>query len=42
MKKVYSEFILGDMKAAYMKEDETGRVELVLLPGDDLQLSGGL
>ena len=34
MKKVYSEFLLGDMKAAYIKEEETGRVELVLLPGD--------
>lgn len=34
MKKVYSEFILGDMKAIYVREEETGRMELVLLPAD--------
>ncbi len=34
MKKVYSEFILGDMKACYVQDEETGSVELVLLPAD--------
>lgn len=34
MKKVYSEFILGDMRACYVRDEETGGVELVLLPAD--------
>lgn len=34
MKKVYSEFILGDMKACYVQDEETGSMELVLLPAD--------
>lgn len=34
MKHVYSETILGDMKAVYVQDEETGSVELVLLPGD--------
>ena len=34
MKKVYSEFILGDMRACYVRDEETGSVELVLLPAD--------
>ena len=34
MKKVYSEFVLGDMRACYVKDEETGSVELVLLPAD--------
>lgn len=34
MKKIYSEFILGDMRACYVQDEETGRVELVLLPAD--------
>lgn len=34
MKKVYSEFILGDMRACYVQDEETGSVELVLLPAD--------
>lgn len=34
MKKVYSEFILGDMRACYMQDEETGSMELVLLPAD--------
>lgn len=31
-KQVYSAYILGDMQAIYVKEDETGRMELILLP----------
>ena len=34
MKKVYSEFVLGDMRAYYVQDEETGSVELVLLPAD--------
>ena len=34
MKHVYSEAILGDMKAIYVQDEETGSVELVLLPFD--------
>lgn len=34
MKTVYSEFILGDMKACYVQDGETGSMELVLLPAD--------
>lgn len=34
MKKIYSEFILGDMRACYVQDEETGSVELVLLPAD--------
>ena len=34
MKKIYSEFILGDMQAVYVQDEETGLVELVLLPAD--------
>ena len=34
MKKIYSEFILGDMRACYVRDEETGSVELVLLPAD--------
>lgn len=34
MKKVYSEFILGDMKTCYVQDEETGSMELVLLPAD--------
>ncbi len=34
MKKVYSEFILGDMRACYVQDEETGSMELVLLPAD--------
>ncbi|MDE7248010.1 MAG: alpha-galactosidase, partial [Lachnospiraceae bacterium] len=34
MKKVYSEFILGDMRAHYVQDEETGSMELVLLPAD--------
>ena len=34
MKKVYSEFVLGDMRACYVRDEETGSVELVLLPAD--------
>ncbi|MDE7197739.1 MAG: alpha-galactosidase, partial [Lachnospiraceae bacterium] len=34
MKKVYSEFILGDMKNCYVQDEETGSMELVLLPAD--------
>lgn len=34
MKKVYREFILGDMKACYVQDEETGSMELVLLPAD--------
>lgn len=32
MKKVYSEFLFGDMCAYYVQDEETGSVELVLLP----------
>ncbi len=35
MKKAYSEFVLGDMRACYVKDEETGSVELVLLPADE-------
>ncbi len=31
---IYSEFILGDMRACYVQDEETGSVELVLLPED--------
>lgn len=34
MKKGYSEFVLGDMKACYVQDEETGSMELVLLPAD--------
>lgn len=34
MKKIFSEFILGDMCACYVQDEETGSVELVLLPAD--------
>ncbi len=34
MKKIYSEFILGDMRACYVQDEETGSMELVLLPED--------
>lgn len=34
MKKVYSEFVLGDMRACYVQDEETGIMELVLLPSD--------
>lgn len=34
MKKVYSEFILGNMRACYVQDEETGSMELVLLPAD--------
>lgn len=34
MKKAYSEFILGDMRACYVQDEETGSMELVLLPAD--------
>lgn len=34
MKKGYSEFILGDMKACYVQDEETGSMELVLLPAE--------
>lgn len=34
MKKIYSEFILGDMRACYVQDEEMGSVELVLLPAD--------
>ncbi|MDE5717585.1 MAG: alpha-galactosidase [Lachnospiraceae bacterium] len=34
MKRAYSEFILGDMKACYVQDEETGSMELVLLPAD--------
>lgn len=34
MKKSYKEFILGDMRACYVRDEETGSMELVLLPAD--------
>lgn len=34
MKKVYSAFLLGDMRAYYVQDDDTGSMELVLLPAD--------
>ena len=34
MKKSYKEFILGDMRACYVQDEETGSMELVLLPAD--------
>ena len=34
MKKIYSEFVLGDMRACYVQDEETGSMELVLLPAD--------
>lgn len=34
MKHVYSEISLGDMKAVYVQAEETGSMELVLLPED--------
>lgn len=34
MKRVYSKFVLGDMKACYVQDGETGSMELVLLPVD--------
>ena len=32
MKKVYSEILLGDMRACYVQDEDTGSMELVLLP----------
>ena len=34
IKKIYKEFILGDMRACYVQDEETGSMELVLLPAD--------
>lgn len=34
MKKIYREYILGDMRACYLQDEDTGSVELVLLPAD--------
>ncbi len=34
MKMVYSKFIFGDMSAYYVQDEETGSLELVLLPAD--------
>lgn len=34
MKKVYKNYVLGDMQAVYVQDEETGSVELVLLPAD--------
>lgn len=34
MKKQYSEYLLGDMRACYVQDEETGSMELVLLPAD--------
>lgn len=34
MKKVYREFMLGDMRACYVQDEESGSMELVLLPTD--------
>lgn len=34
MKKVYREFVLGDMRACYVQDEETGSMELLLLPAD--------
>ena len=34
MKHVYNEILLGDMKAVYVQDEETGSMELVLLPED--------
>lgn len=34
MKKLYREFLLGDMRACYVQDEETGSMELLLLPAD--------
>ena len=34
MKKIYSTYFLDDMQAVYVRDEETGSVELVLLPAD--------
>lgn len=34
MKKIYSTYLMGDMQAVYVQDEETGSVELVLLPAD--------
>lgn len=34
MKKIYSKFFFGDMCAYYVQDEETGSMELVLLPAD--------
>ena len=34
LKKVYSEFILGDMRACYVQDEDMRSMELVLLPAD--------
>lgn len=34
MKRIYREYILGDMRACYLQDEETGSIELVLLPAD--------
>lgn len=34
MKKVYREFLLGDMRACYVQDEEMGSMELLLLPAD--------
>ncbi|MCM1122049.1 MAG: alpha-galactosidase [Eubacterium sp.] len=32
MKRIYNQYVLGDMQAIYVQDEETGSVELVLLP----------
>ncbi len=34
MKKIYGEYVFGDMRACYVQDEEMGSVELVLLPAD--------
>lgn len=34
MKKIFKNYVLGDMQAVYVQDEETGSVELVLLPAD--------